>query len=562
MVLYSGEDGSWMCMWAENNRSNKQRNGLFQKRMRTAFLVLLTLVMMASVAMAVPPTGVQLNQTRLTINRGAHAVLEAQVTPPEGDAQTLVWNSGSPNIVRVTPEASGKKARIDGLVAGTAVVQVLLSDGTVAATCQVTVRVPVERVSVSQETVTLIRGQETELTAVVHPGDASNKRIRWSTDQEDVVEFVDGGVAAFGNHGTVRVRGVAAGSTTVNVETEDGRKRKSVAVQVIVPLESIGFKSKVLTIDVDETAFVETVLNPLDTTSTGLLYETTDASVVKVDEAGLIRAVGEGTARVIVRSQENELISDYLQVTVQAGSGQAQGASQGETTPPENEDPEEGQAQGEEEETTPELAPSTENALPEETTPGRGLGVWLLAGAVLLVLILFGARLLMKKPKRQRRSKNTPIPVKKSQHTPVAPVLPGSEEEAPNLTRRMAPLPVIESGERVMVAALSGEFEGQVIELAEDTLVIGRDPLFSHLVYPSDFEVISRKHVVIEHDRESGRCYLRDMSSSGTYRAENNEKLVYDQPVAFNDGQQFYLAVPGELYEIRFADSHEGQSGS
>ena len=517
--------------------------------MRALFLVLLSTAVMAGTVAAVPPTGVQLNQSRLTINRGTHAVLEAQVTPSDSDTQGLVWSSSSPTTVRVTPESSGKRARVEGLAAGTAVVEVRLPDGTASASCQVTVTVPVERVSVSQESVVLVRGQETDLSAVVHPGDAANKRVRWMSDDEGVVEFVNNEATAFGNNATVRVRGVAAGSTTVTIESEDGRKRAAVQFQIIVPLEALGFQFKELTIEMGETAFVETVLNPLDTTSRGLNYETTDSSVVTVDDEGLISAAGEGTARIIVRSDENELISDYLQVTVQAGAGPGQGIS--EETPASPGDPEEDQSPGGVLPDSPE-----EPASPEGQESGSRLGLWMLAGAALLGMILMGVRFLTKKQK----PKVITMPIEKPVNRQKEPPRPVSEKDAANLTVKAAPVPVVEAGEWVRVIALSGEFAGQMLELAEDTLVIGRDPLLSHLVYPGSFDVISRKHVVIEHDRETGQCFLRDLSSSGTYVAESGQRLPYDEPVPFRDGQRFYLAVPGELYEIRFDQGPEEEA--
>ena len=530
-------------------------------------MLMVALLFMGAVTQvaAISPTGIQLNQTSLTLNRGAAVVVEAQVTPDGADTQFLQWTSSNTNVVRVLPEADGNRARVEGVAQGTAVVTVSLPDGSLGATCQVTVRVPVTGVAVSETTLTLLRGQEAEVTATLQPGDATNKRIRWKIGDEQVLEFTSGSPGSFGSHGTLRVRGVAAGTTSLTVTTEDGSKQAVTQVTVIVPLEAIAFELRELSIPLGDTAAVPVILNPLDTTSRQLQYESADPRVVKVDETGLITAVGGGTTRVVVRSADEQEIFDSLQVTV---SGE--GAASGETAlPPESQTP----APGTEPGTTPdasgtsgtsegvESADSSQNDQGSEAAEKTSTKppVILLALVVVLAVAVVAVLLVLGKKKSRRAGKVSQVPASSPKHAPqgVPPVpdtLPADDfqEPAVNLTRRMPPPVSITSGKRVLVTGVAGEFQGHTLELAADVLVIGRDPLFAHLVYPGSFEMISRKHVVIEHEEATGKCSLRDLSSTGTFLQENHQRLPHDEPVYVKDGQRFYLAVTGELFEIHY----------
>ncbi|SMP65248.1 Ig-like domain-containing protein [Anoxynatronum buryatiense] len=537
---------------------------MFQRSVRTVLLpvLLMGLLFMGAVtqAAAITPTGIQLNQTSLTLNRGGTTMMEAKVTPDGADTQFLQWTSSNTNVVRVLPEAGGSRARVEGVAQGTAVVTVNLPDGSVGATCQVTVRVPVSGVAVSETTLTLLRGQEVEVTATVQPGDASNKRIRWKIGDEQVLEFTAGSPGSFGSHGTLRVRAVTAGSTSLTVTTEDGSKQAVTEVTVIVPLEAIAFEMKELTLPPGETARVPVIFNPLDTTSRGLRYESADVQVVTVDEEGLITAVGEGSTRVVARSAEEQQIFDSLQITVSdnpeaPSTGVAPGTTgTAESAPGEPDDP------GDPDD--PEDGGDREPGAP---TKGNLLLMTGLAAAAAVVGV---AILMIILKKKKEKSGVVSLSEKKPSKQGASPVMaregasPAEAREEPpaNLTRRVEPPVIINSGSRVLVTGLSGEFQGHTLELAKDVLVIGRDPLFAHLVYPGSFEMISRKHVVIEHDGETGICSLRDLSSTGTYLPENHQRLPHDEPVPVKDGQQFYLAVSGELFEIRYDEDHDDPS--
>jgi hypothetical protein len=103
---------------------------------------------------------------------------------------------------------------------------------------------------------------------------------------------------------------------------------------------------------------------------------------------------------------------------------------------------------------------------------------------------------------------------------------------------------------RPIVKGVTGSFAGQNIELVENQLTIGRDPRLAQLVYPQDKEEISRKHCTVRFDINTQKFTLTDSSSNGTYLS-SNQKLEPGQTYYLNSGDRFYLADPGEVFEVK-----------
>lgn len=111
-----------------------------------------------------------------------------------------------------TWEAVGMGNRSTALSEADLVVEGSLSTSTVAVT----------GVSVSPTSASLAVGGTQQLTATVSPADATNKTVSWSSSNTSVATVNAGGL----------VTGVAAGSATITVTTQDGARTASSAITV------------------------------------------------------------------------------------------------------------------------------------------------------------------------------------------------------------------------------------------------------------------------------------------------------------------------------------------
>ena len=161
---------------------------------------------------------VSLDKTNITLIEGDSETLTATVYPDNATNKNVSWKSSDESVAAVS------NGTVTALKAGTATITVTTEDGGKTATCQVTVNARiynVESVSLDKTNITLIEGDSETLTATVYPDNATNKNVSWKSSDESVAAVSNGTVTA-----------LKAGTATITVTTEDGRKTAS--CQVIV----------------------------------------------------------------------------------------------------------------------------------------------------------------------------------------------------------------------------------------------------------------------------------------------------------------------------------------
>lgn len=132
--------------------------------------------------------------------------------------------------------------------------------------------------------------------------------LRYTSLDESVVTVSDTGL----------ITPVAAGGTLVRVSNPDGSVYRDVAVHVAdcVPLESLTLNEDALHLPVGSTEKLTPVLTPVDTTRTGVVYESANESVATVDRDGTVHAVSVGTAVITARPATGEDFAASVTVTV------------------------------------------------------------------------------------------------------------------------------------------------------------------------------------------------------------------------------------------------------
>ena len=171
-------------------------------------------------AKAVNVTEVSLDKTELTLTEGETETLTATVRPDNADNRKVTWSSDKTEVATV-----GGDGKVTAVKAGVAVVTVTTEDGGKTATCKVTVKakvVPVTGVDVKPWSVTIGANGTTKLTCTVAPSNATNRNVRWESDNPSVAT-----VDSDGN-----VRAVSAGVAKVSAVTEDGGFRSGCTVTV------------------------------------------------------------------------------------------------------------------------------------------------------------------------------------------------------------------------------------------------------------------------------------------------------------------------------------------
>ena len=168
--------------------------------------------------------GVAINKQEIELAPGQTEQLEAIISPENAENKDVRWLSSNYDVANV--------GRTTGLVTakanGEATITVKTVDGEKTATCVVKVITPIESISLSSTSATLIPEATLTLVATVLPETASNKNYSWSSSNEAVAKVEDGVVTA-----------VAVGEATISATTEAGGKAATCKIVVVEPTTQI-----------------------------------------------------------------------------------------------------------------------------------------------------------------------------------------------------------------------------------------------------------------------------------------------------------------------------------
>lgn len=173
--------------------------------------------------------------------------------------------------------------------------------------------IPVTGVSISDATASINVGATQTLTATVAPADATNKNVRWTSDNEAVATVDDDGV----------VTGVAAGNATITVTTVDGNFTATCDVTVaaaVIAVTGVEVSPATDTISLADTPAQVTLtatVAPADATNKNVAWSSSDTAVATVDDDGVVTALTIGTATITATTEDGSF-TDTCEITVTA----------------------------------------------------------------------------------------------------------------------------------------------------------------------------------------------------------------------------------------------------
>ena len=179
--------------------------------------------------------------------------------------------------------------------------------------------VHVESISLDVTEAELKIGETLKLTATVNPSNAENKSVKWSSDNEAVATVENGTVTA-----------IAEGTATIKVVAEDGNLEATCVVTVKkeeephpqdpptpVLVETISLNETVLTMIEEDTYQLVAVVAPEDADDTSVVWSSSDETIAKVTDNGLVTAVAEGQATITVKAADESGVEATCEVTVE-----------------------------------------------------------------------------------------------------------------------------------------------------------------------------------------------------------------------------------------------------
>ena len=184
---------------------------------------------------------------------------------------------------------------------------------TIAGADPVPVIINPEQVIVNPTVLNLEAGESAALIAQVLPANATDKSVRWNSDNPAVamVDNMNG-----------RVTAVSEGTATITVRANAGRNVSATCTVIVRSAEilpilptSITVTPSTLTIQENQTAALTARVLPANATDQRVIWTTSDPTVATVVD-GVVTGVSEGTATITVRANADRNVSATITVTV------------------------------------------------------------------------------------------------------------------------------------------------------------------------------------------------------------------------------------------------------
>ncbi|MBE6285913.1 MAG: hypothetical protein E7093_05665 [Bacteroidales bacterium] len=164
---------------------------------------------------------ISLNKKELYLEVGKSERLTASFDPFDAPNQAHKWSSSDTHIATVD-----ETGNVTAVNTGTAIVMAKALDGGSIAKCNVTVVekvIPVSTISLDAAECEVAIGSRVTLNATIKPDNASNKNIKW--ESENI------GIAIVDSEGNVDA--VSVGVANINAVSEDGGKKATCKVSVV-----------------------------------------------------------------------------------------------------------------------------------------------------------------------------------------------------------------------------------------------------------------------------------------------------------------------------------------
>ena len=243
---------------------------------------------------------ITLDKTEITLGIDEKDKLTVNYNPNNAAIKSSIWKSSDSSIVRVY------NGEIRGLKEGTATITAISEDGAKTATCKVNVKtsnISVRSISLDKTKIELKIDEKDKLTVIYNPSNATLKSSTWESSDSNIVRVYNG-----------EIRGLKGGKATITAISEDGKKKATCEVTVVVPVKSISLDKTEITLGIDEKDKLTVNYNPSNATLKSSIWESSDSSVVRVYN-GEIRGLKEGTATITAKSEDGEKIA-ICKVTV------------------------------------------------------------------------------------------------------------------------------------------------------------------------------------------------------------------------------------------------------
>ncbi|QHQ62755.1 hypothetical protein Ana3638_19865 [Anaerocolumna sedimenticola] len=253
-----------------------------------------------NITVQVSTSGIVLDETTKTMDVGDTVRLGYVITPTNAANKNVTWSSSNTTVATV--DSSGL---VKAVAPGQAVITVKTSDGSLSATCTITVKQKATGIKLDVTDLELFVNQTYELKATVTPANSDKDDFTWESSNTTVATVDEDGV----------VTAVAAGSATITVKTSNGKIAYCyVTVKEQITGIQLNYKEKNI-VKGDKFTLKATIVPSSAADEVSIKWSSSKTSVATVSASGVVTGIKGGTTVITCKTDDGRFTT-YCVVTV------------------------------------------------------------------------------------------------------------------------------------------------------------------------------------------------------------------------------------------------------
>lgn len=241
------------------------------------------------------PVSIELEKKEIEMFVGDVNTIKAKVVNKDDEGE-LVYSSSDSKVVEVMEDGSLK-----AIASGKAIITISLKgDESIKANCYVVVKeqkIEVADISLSNNYIDLVVGDNKILISSVIPNNSTNKNINWISSNPAVATVNNGNVVAVGA-GSAVIRVISVSNPSVYKECIVNVKNK------VINVSKLSISKKSLKLTEGNSSKIKATISPKNATNRNIKWISSNPAVVTVSNGNVV-AVGAGNAVISAVSESN-----------------------------------------------------------------------------------------------------------------------------------------------------------------------------------------------------------------------------------------------------------------
>lgn len=248
---------------------------------------------------------IELTPSNLILDEGQEQTIIATIIPALATEKKLAWSSLNPEIAKV--DENGK---VLAWAVGETEIQAHATDGSgIMASCHVKVhpRKEVESIRIDYKGNTVIYvGDKIQLKATVTPANASDKSIKWSSSNPEILTIDQDGNAT----------ALAEGKAIITATSSNGLTATLTIKVTPILVNRVCFQVENQTLAIGETLQLVAQVYPENATDKSVIWQSDNPEVLSVSDTGLLTALKDGTAKITLSAVRGNCYDYTVEFTV------------------------------------------------------------------------------------------------------------------------------------------------------------------------------------------------------------------------------------------------------